>query len=314
MSRHATVVGLHTGGFSRRVFPLLLTLWVSAPLAAATPEAVVAPLPVSGKAPMPSATPAKSQVSPTPTSPVASEEVGVSPPPLIERGGDGGGEIRAQLTPRQRTTIGAEITAKIQRLHVAEGEKFTLGDLLVEFDCSLFQTRLRKAVAEVEAARKRVEVHARLMELGSFSPLDLELDRLELARGIAEVSTQQAMVSRCRIHAPFSGHVVAVQAQAHQYVTEGQHLLEILNNADLELAMIVPSRWLPRLQPGMPFTVHIDETGRDYPARVVRPVPQVEAVSQSVKVIARLDGRFPELVSGMNGRVHFPDPTGKPKP
>ncbi|MBF0175340.1 MAG: efflux RND transporter periplasmic adaptor subunit [Magnetococcales bacterium] len=234
--------------------------------------------------------------------------------PDAARVGEENEEIRAQLTPRQRTVIGAEIPAKIVRINVAEGEAFTQGKVLVEFDCTLFQTRLRKAVAEVDAASKRVEVHSRLMELGSLSPLELELDQLELARNVAEVETQRAMVHRCRIYAPFAGHVISLQAQPFQYVTEGQHLLDILNNADLELAMIVPSRWLPRLTPGAAFTVHIDETGRDYPARVVRPVPQVDAVSQSIKVIARLDGHFPELISGMNGRIRFPADMGVTKP
>ncbi|MBF0134780.1 MAG: HlyD family efflux transporter periplasmic adaptor subunit [Magnetococcales bacterium] len=239
-------------------------------------------------------------------------------PVPVETGSDGidrgTEEIRAQLTSRQRTVLGAEITAKIQRIHVTEGEAFPRGRLLVEFDCTLFHTRLQKALAEVHAAQKRVEVHTRLMELGSLSPLELELDQAELARNTAEVTTQKIMVDRCLVRAPFPGQVIALQAQPFQYMTEGQHLLEILNNADLELAMIVPSRWLSRLLPGTPLTVHIDETGRNYPARVVRPIPQVEAVSQSIKVIGRLDGQFPELISGMNGRVIFPETTGKSRP
>ncbi|MBF0153009.1 MAG: efflux RND transporter periplasmic adaptor subunit [Magnetococcales bacterium] len=325
MPRNASHIGCRIG--PRLGWVACFLLLIPAPSVGSTqPEAPTAPqsgtptppkpptaTPTSTKTQSGAPIPQKSQTGlPAPAKP--SSEVHTLPKYEPDRTTDETEEIRAQLTPRQKTVIGAEITAKIQHIHVAEGESFTQGKVLIEFDCSLLQTRLRKAAAEVEASRKRVEVHARLMELGSLSPLELELDRLELARNIAEVTTHQTMVNRCRIRAPFPGHVITMQAQPFQYVTEGQHLLEILNNAELELALIVPSRWLPRLSPGMPFTVHIDETGRDYPALVVRPVPQVEAVSQSIKVIARLDGRFPELISGMNGRVHFPELSKKSKP
>ena len=41
------------------------------------------------------------------------------------------GDIRAQLTPRQYTTLAAEIGARVSRVPVAEGESFRQGDVLI---------------------------------------------------------------------------------------------------------------------------------------------------------------------------------------
>ncbi|MEN9765024.1 MAG: hypothetical protein RL397_979, partial [Pseudomonadota bacterium] len=62
------------------------------------------------------------------------------------------GEVRAQLTPTRYTTLGAEISARVGRLPVAEGERFKAGTLLVQFDCSMQRAQLDRARAELSAA------------------------------------------------------------------------------------------------------------------------------------------------------------------
>jgi hypothetical protein len=65
----------------------------------------------------------------------------------------------------------------------------------------------------------------------------------------------------------------------------------------------VPSSWLVWLKVGQRLRVQIDETKRSYPARFTRIGARADPVSQSVKVAAAIDGRFPELVAGMSGRI-----------
>lgn len=73
----------------------------------------------------------------------------------------------------------------------------------------------------------------------------------------------------------------------------------------------MPSRWLVWLKPGHSFQVAIDETGKTYPAKVQRIGARVDPVSQSVKLSAAIDGKFPELIAGMSGRVALTPPAGK---
>jgi len=77
----------------------------------------------------------------------------------------------------------------------------------------------------------------------------------------------------------------------------------------LELEFLVPSAWLVWLRNGQTFEVEIDETGKRYPARFERIGARIDPVSQSVKVAAAIDGRFPELIAGMSGRVMVNAPT-----
>ena len=228
--------------------------------------------------------------------------------PLPARAGIERQEIRAQLMPRQFTTVAAEIGAKISRLPLREGESFKAGQLLVRFDCSMQQAMLRKAQADLGAAEHTHKANRRLAELDSIGQVELNLSQSAVAKAVAEVGVQQAVLAKCSIPAPFAGRIAEQKVRDQQYVQPGEALLEIIDDSVLELEFLVPSAWLGWLKPGLAFEVEIDETGKAYPARFTRLGARIDPVSQSIKVAAAIDGSFPELITGMSGRVRITPP------
>jgi RND family efflux transporter MFP subunit len=219
-------------------------------------------------------------------------------------------EIRAQLSPRRFTTVAAEIGAKVSRLSVTEGSSFHAGQTLVVFDCGLQRAQHEKAKGALAGSEKLFQANTRLNELNSIGKVEVELSEAEVVKNRAEVSAMATMLGKCSITAPFSGRVAEQKIREQQYAQPGQALLEILDDSVLELEFIVPSRWLAWLKPGYQFKVSIDEVGKTFPARVQRIGARVDPVSQSVKLMATIDGRFPELVAGMSGRVAMTPPSG----
>ena len=220
-------------------------------------------------------------------------------------------DIRAQLAPRRYTTIAAEIGAKINRISVAEGGRFSAGQALVSFDCSLQQAQLQKAKAAQTAADRMFSANKRLAELNSIGKVELEVSEAEANKARAEVSLINISLEKCHVAAPFSGRVAEQRVREQQFVQPGQPLLDILDDSVLELEFIVPSKWLVWLKPNLAFQVAIDETGKTYPAKVQRIGARVDPVSQSVKVSAVIDGKFNELIAGMSGKVLMTSPGGK---
>ena len=217
-------------------------------------------------------------------------------------------DIRAQLSPRRYTTLAAEIGAKVSRLPVAEGGQFKSGSTLVSFDCSLQQAQLQKARGALQAAEKVYAANRRLAEMQSIGRVELDVSEAEVIKNKAEVSAMGAMLAKCHVAAPFAGRIAEQKVREQQFVQPGQALLEILDDSVLELEFIVPSKWLAWLKPGHAFQVVIDETAKAYPAKVLRIGARVDPVSQSVKLAAAIDGKFPELVAGMSGRIALAPP------
>lgn len=222
-------------------------------------------------------------------------------------------EIRAQLAPRRYTTLAAEIGAKISRLPVPEGGAFKAGQALIQFDCALQQAQLNKAKAALAGSEKTWQANKRLADLNSVGKVELEISEAEVLKARAEVSGNATVVGKCSVSAPFAGRVAEQKVREQQYVQPGQALLEILDDSTLELEFIVPSKWLAWVKTGTGFQVRIDETGRTYPAKVQRIGAKVDAVSQSVKLSAVIDGKFPELIAGMSGKVVMTPPASTAK-
>nr|WP_328700253.1 efflux RND transporter periplasmic adaptor subunit [Caenimonas soli] len=219
-------------------------------------------------------------------------------------------EIRAQLSPRRFTTLAAEIGAKVNRLPVQEGGAFRAGQTLVQFDCALQHAQLDKARAVLSGADKTWTANKRLAELNSIGKVEVDLSEAEVIKNRAEVSGSAAVLGKCAIAAPFAGRIAEQKVREQQYVQPGQALLEIIDDSVLELEFIVPSRWLAWLKPGHVFQVAIDEVGKSFPAKVQRIGARVDPVSQSVKLVAAIDGKFPQLIAGMSGRVTMAPPAG----
>jgi membrane fusion protein, multidrug efflux system len=221
-------------------------------------------------------------------------------------------QIRAQLMPRRSVLVASPMPGRIVELPWRDGDPVKEGQTLARFDCKVQQSQLARAAAALEKRRRIRDVNKRLVKLGSVSKLDLSVNEAEVQEATAEVRLMEAMVGRCTLAAPFDGRVVDVQARQWQYAGEGQPLLEVVDDGELEVEMIVPSTWLAWAQPGHRFAVGIEETGRSYDAEVTRLAGRVDAVSRSVKIYGKLLAKAPELMPGMSGQAHIDPPVDPP--
>ena len=213
--------------------------------------------------------------------------------------------LRAQLKARQSTLISSEISARISQLKLHDGERFTAGQLLVGFHCTLEDAQLSKSEATLGKKLKTYEVNQQLEIRRSIGALELAVSKAEAEEAKADVRITQAMLDRCLIYAPFSGKVAEVIARPYQSVRPGDPLLEILDDKNLEVEFMAPSRSMPTLIPGKRFRVTLDEVAKSYQAEITRIGGKVDPVSQTIKVYGRIIDKADELLPGMSGAIEF---------
>lgn len=236
------------------------------------------------------------------------KEVEASPPKIPETVVEEHQPIRAQLSAINFTTITAELNEKILRLPVRDGQRFKKGDVLVQFDCGVQQAQLDKSKAQLNIAERNALTNEKLFKLGAAGRIEFENSQSEYEKVKAEVSELDVVLSRCITRAPFAGHVVEQKAREQQFVSSGQPILEIIDKGPLELEFIVPSKWGLWLFEKTQFSIHIDETEKDYPAKVTQVFARIDPISQTIKVRAALHGSFLELRPGMSGVVNIDKP------
>jgi membrane fusion protein, multidrug efflux system len=221
-------------------------------------------------------------------------------------GGVASGEkVRVVVRAYELAAISAEINARITRLPEREGDRFSKGDVLVEFDCRRLVAELRASHAIVQARQAAYDTERQRLHYKSTGTLAFEQARSELEKASADADAVEARRTSCQIIAPFDGRVTEKAAQVHEIAQTNQPLMRIINERKLELMLMVPSSWLARIPSGTMFDVKLDETGQSHAARILQSTGLIDPVSQSARLIAEFVDPLAAAVSGMSGTATF---------
>lgn len=217
------------------------------------------------------------------------------------------GPIRVLLLAQQESILAAQMAGRIERLGVQLGSSIKSGQSLLSFVCEEQDAHLKMAKAEFYGAQQTYESKAKLQAMQSVGQLEVEQAAAAAEKFKAQIQLFQAQLRLCQISAPFSGRVTKLHVKPFESVNVGQPLIEIVNDRRLKAQLHVPSVWLSWLKPGATFSMQIEETGKQYPARVARLNGKVDAVSQSLEIEAEVVGSTDGLLPGMSGLASFPD-------
>lgn len=212
---------------------------------------------------------------------------------------------RVLLVPQQDTTLVAQIGTQIRNINASLGSSFRKGDTLVRFDCSQLDARRGIAQAELGSTQTNLNAKKRLKALKAAGDVEVAMAQAMVEKAKAELRLATVQIRQCRIHAPYNGRVVKRHVSQYQGVKVGDPLIDIVATGPLKLRLNVPSRWLAWLKVGQPFTIAVDETGKQYPAKVDAINARVDAVSQSIEIEGLVVGKHDDLLAGMSGNARF---------
>lgn len=217
-------------------------------------------------------------------------------------------EARGLVSAPMRVEIRSRLDAPVSSLPFRSGDRFEAGELLLGFDCSRYAAEEKAARANANAAWIEYKSKKRLLAHGAAGKDEVNLAKARAGQASAEAEAREAINSGCRIEAPFPGRVGEVRIRQYEYPKPGEPLLVIMNDRLLEVELIVPSNWLGWLQVGTPFEFLVEETGRQVRGRIDRLSPEIDPVSQTIRIFGHLDKVDEQLLlPGMSGVARFED-------
>ncbi len=217
-------------------------------------------------------------------------------------------QTRALLIAQTEALLSSQITGKILEVNVDLGQSFKKDDVLIEFDCEVQKATRDRVWATLKAASITVKSHKKLRELGSMSQLELAQAEAEELKARADLREITAQIKMCTIKAPFNGRVVSRKIDAYETVTQGEELIEIIDDGSLAVDLLVPSNWTKWLAVGLEFDITVAETGSTVKAAVKQVGARIDPVSQTIAVRGELIEQSAGLLAGMSGQAVFQAP------
>ena len=214
-------------------------------------------------------------------------------------------ESRALVVASQEAVLSSELAARINSISVKEMERFRKGDLLIQFDCSLYEAQKDVVRANENSALIKLKSDEQMLQMRSIGKYELELSISEYEKAKSELRIAELNVERCEIRAPFDGAVEEVVVNAFESIQPQVELMKIIKTDVLELEMVVSSEWVSWLTIGHPITVYIDEIQEEFNASISGIGANVDAVSQTIQLKGTITNASSALLPGMSGRVVF---------
>lgn len=202
------------------------------------------------------------------------------------------GSVRA----RRESRIGTEVTGRIERVFVNEGDRVAAGDPLFEIDPVSYEVALRQATAGfdlTQAERRQLQAdlqRARTLRRNNVLA-EQEIERLSTSLAVAEARVRQAEeavalarenLRRTRVSAPFAGSVAARLAdEGTTALVQPQTIVVVLQEtSELEAQAAIPESQMTLVRVGDRAAVYIE--GLSDPVRTT-----ISAVSDSIDAMTR---------------------------
>jgi membrane fusion protein (multidrug efflux system) len=218
--------------------------------------------------------------------------------------------LSADLLPRRRATLAAEVPGVVEELSVEMGDRVTTGEVLARIDTRALRQQVAEAEALYRQAQDRFERAESLYERRSITK-QAHIDAVA-GRDVAEarLGAIRLALEKSEIRAPWGGQVATKRVEVGDYAAPGQPLLELVEVRRLKVRAPASSADVPYLRVGVPVTVRVDVLpGEEFRGEVVRLGAELDPDTRTLDVEAELDNADGRLRPGMFGRMEIPRQT-----
>ncbi len=244
-----------------------------------------------------------------------------------------------KLEPRRYVEVGAQVSGQVKKILINEGDRVEEGQLLVEIDATVFETKVQNAEASLEGNRaqlQQLQAELELAELRAkrnqslFKQKAVSEDTLfeslanekilrarirameaQIKSDTAALAGDRATLGYARIYAPIAGTVVSLSVREGQTLNANQNAPILLKIADLSVLTLraeISEADVTRLQADMPVYFKTFGGGsRRWYSRIRQVLPTPTVVNDVVLYQALIDveNTDGQLMDAMTAQVYF---------
>jgi RND family efflux transporter MFP subunit len=256
------------------------------------------------------------------------------------------------VTARRQATVSSKVTGKVMEIFIEEGMEVEENQVLAQLDDSNVKARFALAEAQLNSARTAVKETAALLreaelnlertrqlvdqQLASAAELDrnralkeslaarLDLRNADVAVAARSLEIYQQQLDDTIIRAPFSGVVVAKNAQPGEMISPisagggftRTGIGTLVDMSSLEVEIDVNEAYINRVKPGQAVVATLDSyPDWRIPCHVIAIIPTADRQRATVEVRVGFDELDSRILPDMGVKVAFQEePTAGRKP
>lgn len=255
-----------------------------------------------------------------PVEPKASVPQPVMVSVVQQKSTDSARQFSAVVEARDETRLGFRAAGKVITRPAEIGQRVSAGQVLASLDVSDYQLAVTAAAdqlraAQVDAKQQRVDAErlVRLLKDGSVGQADTERQRAraEAAEALQAQASSQLSLAKNRagyteLTAPFSGVITALQFEAGQIVAEGQPVLSLAREGNLDVVVDLPEQWVKDLAQQQASVSRWDDAEAMIPVKLRELAPMANPQTRTYR--AKFSGIPNDWRLGMTAQLRLTEP------
>ncbi len=203
----------------------------------------------------------------------------------------------------ERIHVSARLPAYVKAVHVSAGDRVKKGQELVSLDDREIREQLGAAESQFRQAETEYKRAKQLFE--SKATTDQALTAAESMYNSVRAQLEQAkvMLSYATLTSPIDGIVTDRRIEAGDLANPGQVLMAVYDPERMRLEVAAPMRMIERLALGQPVEIALDRPSETFAGRIAEIVSEVDPMSRTQKVRARIERGDANILPGTFGRM-----------
>jgi RND family efflux transporter MFP subunit len=217
-------------------------------------------------------------------------------------------EVNGKLEAEEDAFISPEMNGQVERIHVKEGERVKLGQLLVSLNTTLIESNIREVETGLDLARKLYEKQKELWDQNIGSELQYLEAKNAKEQAKARLATLEAQLDMARVKAPFSGVVETIMIKEGELAIPGMQLIQLISLGDLKLYGNISERYLTSIKKGDKAIIlfpDMDELVIEAPVHRIGNV--IDNASRTFRIEIKIDNHRNSLKPNMYSIIRLND-------
>jgi membrane fusion protein (multidrug efflux system) len=208
-----------------------------------------------------------------------------------------------------RAELKAEVSGRVTRVVVQEGDKVAAGAVLCAQDedelllaVQAAEAQLAQAQVQAEQAKRDNDRAQNLLEKRSVTKQSAQLAETNFNATMAmtraaesNLGLAKSRLRKSRITTPFTGEVAKRLVQPGEVLAPGQPVFEVVDNRKMEIQADLPAEVLARIKKGMKAAFHVTGFDTPFEATLTQVSGSVQQDGRTLRVrleILNTDGRL----------------------
>jgi len=178
----------------------------------------------------------------------------------------------------------AEVSGRIKRLLVDEGDRVRRGQLIAELDLEQLEKQIAEIETSLELAQTVFERQSRLWEQNIGSEIQYLEAKNNKERLEKNLETVRFQLTKAKIYAPISGVVDDKLIESGELAAPGAPIVQILNTSSYKVILDLPENYLRSVRVGEEVNIIYPALGLEQTARISLIGRTIDEANRTFKV------------------------------